>query len=252
MIPSFFIRGLSVIAVNRLVSRSSISNCLFTCPRVRGAEATRRKNVAVANLSWTTVVNQTNGETMRKVVQDSDNDSDAFSALSSPAPASRRSDEAHDRLYVEDRDPSRGSPASKPRQTPPRKRRRLDSISPSGIPTHSHGAIDRANFASCPAYGETDGSNHPAQRWNVSPSLRNDFAAHEPLSMFPDQSSTLPYNSSTQRQLLDEARAEEMRVETVDLVAQLREVGHVSSVPWSNPTTSSSVCSQECGSRIHA
>jgi hypothetical protein len=44
-----------------------------------------------------------------------------------------------------------------------------------------------------------------AKEWDLSASIRDDFVQHEPVSMFPDASSTVPDNTFTQKRIIEEA-----------------------------------------------
>ncbi|KAE9971466.1 hypothetical protein BLS_004426 [Venturia inaequalis] len=50
----------------------------------------------------------------------------------------------------------------------------------------------------------------PEKTWSLPASLRQDFQEHEPVSMFPDPSSTVPDNTMTQQRLLEQALSNSM------------------------------------------
>ncbi|KAF2762008.1 hypothetical protein EJ05DRAFT_507607 [Pseudovirgaria hyperparasitica] len=74
------------------------------------------------------------------------------------------------------------------------------------------------------------------QAWHLPASLQQEFALHEPNAMFPDPSSTVPDNSSTQKHLVQDA-IDAFRAPTVveisvtDFTTQKT---NESSVPWSD------------------
>lgn len=78
-----------------------------------------------------------------------------------------------------------------------------------------------------------DASLGPTPSWGLPTSLADDFAIHEPLAMFPEQSSTIPDNSPTQQRLVHEAMlANAPAPPVVNQVCDAKESSS-SSIPWS-------------------
>ncbi|KAF1982910.1 hypothetical protein K402DRAFT_456945 [Aulographum hederae CBS 113979] len=96
-------------------------------------------------------------------------------------------------------------------EEPPRKRGLLGDAVDEGLPT-----------------GLQD--DEAPKSWHLPASLQNDFARHDPVSMFPDASSTNPDNTLTQQRMIQEALAENAANRQMkDGDAK----GSNSSVPWS-------------------
>jgi hypothetical protein len=68
--------------------------------------------------------------------------------------------------------------------------------------------------------------------WDLPASIRNDFQEHEPVSMFPDLSSTVPDNSVTQQRLIEEALSNQMMPPPIQQ-ADEPAASTTSTIPWS-------------------
>lgn len=68
--------------------------------------------------------------------------------------------------------------------------------------------------------------------WDLPPSIRNDFQEHEPVSMFPDLSSTVPDNSITQQRLIEEALSNQTMPPPIQQ-ADEPAASTTSTIPWS-------------------
>jgi hypothetical protein len=73
--------------------------------------------------------------------------------------------------------------------------------------------------------------------WDLPPSMRDDFAQHDPVSMFPDAdaSSTIPDNTFTQKRLIEEALSVKQIVIKAHSQTQASACSEFS-IPWSDST----------------
>lgn len=76
------------------------------------------------------------------------------------------------------------------------------------------------------------GNKFAEKTWDLPASLRQDFQEHEPVSMFPDPSSTVPDNTMTQQRLVEEAISNQMLPPPVQQVEEAV-TSTTSSIPWS-------------------
>ncbi|KAF2797196.1 hypothetical protein K505DRAFT_372646 [Melanomma pulvis-pyrius CBS 109.77] len=82
-------------------------------------------------------------------------------------------------------------------------------------------------------YGNTDADAVPEKLWNLEGTLRDSYAAHEPMAMFPEPSSTIPNATLTQQRLLDEVMNPAFLGIEPEIDAPPYEPAK-SSVPWSD------------------
>lgn len=75
------------------------------------------------------------------------------------------------------------------------------------------------------------GNKSPEKTWDLPASLRQDFQEHEPVSMFPDPSSTVPDNTMTQQRLVEQALWNQMLPSPAQ--AEEAAASTTSSFPWS-------------------
>lgn len=89
--------------------------------------------------------------------------------------------------------------------------------------------------------GERDVARDDVQvTWGLPASLQTDFAQHDPQSMFPDQSSTIPDNTCTQARMLEEAKS--WNVSAMNGTVHFGEDPiSKSSIPWSDYLHTSAV-----------
>lgn len=79
--------------------------------------------------------------------------------------------------------------------------------------------------------------------WGLDGTMRVDYAQHEPMALFPDQSSTIPNATLTQQRLLEEVMAPAflgLEAETESDAPRYEPAK--SSVPWSDYLKSPTVC----------
>lgn len=72
----------------------------------------------------------------------------------------------------------------------------------------------------------------PENTWSLPASLRQDFQEHEPVSMFPDPSSTVPDNTMTQQRLVEQALSNSMLPPPAQPTEEAA-ASTTSSFPWS-------------------
>jgi hypothetical protein len=87
------------------------------------------------------------------------------------------------------------------------------------------------------------GSNQ-VRSWGLAPSLKRDFVDHEPMLLFPEESSTIPFGTGTQERLIDEAIRALEDPNTLSTAFLDANQSSKSSIPWSeylksSPNTSS-------------
>lgn len=68
--------------------------------------------------------------------------------------------------------------------------------------------------------------------WDLPASIIQDFQENEPVSMFPDPSSTVPDNSTTQQRIIDEALSNQMMPPPIQQ-AEEPTASTTSTIPWS-------------------
>ncbi|QDS74534.1 hypothetical protein FKW77_007582 [Venturia effusa] len=76
------------------------------------------------------------------------------------------------------------------------------------------------------------GRKSPEKMWDIPASLRQDFQEHEPVSMFPDPSSTIPDNTMTQQRLVEQALSNQMLPPPAQQIEEAA-ASTTSSFPWS-------------------
>ena len=72
----------------------------------------------------------------------------------------------------------------------------------------------------------------PEKFWDLPASIRQDFQEHEPVSMFPDPSSTVPDNTMTQQRLIEGALTNQMLPPPVQQIEEAT-ASTASTIPWS-------------------
>jgi hypothetical protein len=72
------------------------------------------------------------------------------------------------------------------------------------------------------------------RNWDLSASIQDDFARHEPVSMFPDASSTIPDNTLTQKRIIDEALSADKLLPLPNPQVSPPSGNSPSSIPWSD------------------
>lgn len=77
--------------------------------------------------------------------------------------------------------------------------------------------------------------------WDLPATIRDDFAQHDPVSMFPDGSSTIPDNTMTQKRLMDDALLAENSLAVPNPELQAPSGSSASSIPWSAYLTTQGV-----------
>lgn len=75
-------------------------------------------------------------------------------------------------------------------------------------------------------------TNYGQNTWDLPASLKQDFQEHEPVSMFPDPSSTVPDNTMTQQRLVEQALSNQMLPPTAQQGEEAA-ASTTSSFPWS-------------------
>ena len=78
--------------------------------------------------------------------------------------------------------------------------------------------------------------------WALDGTLRESYATHEPIAMFPEPSSTIPNATLTQQRLLDEVMNPAFLGIEPEVDAPTSYVPAKSSVPWSDFLNTPSVC----------
>jgi hypothetical protein len=68
--------------------------------------------------------------------------------------------------------------------------------------------------------------------WDLPASIRQDFQEHEPVSMFPEPSSTVPDNTMTQQRIVEEALSNQMLPPPIQPVEEPT-TSTASTIPWS-------------------
>jgi hypothetical protein len=101
----------------------------------------------------------------------------------------------------------------------------------------------RSTGATITQKDEDELAKNPAENtWDLLASIRQDFQEHEPVSMFPDPSSTVPDNSMTQQRLIEEALSNQMLPPSIQQ-AEETAASTTSSIPWSTYLESTEVSS---------
>ena len=91
----------------------------------------------------------------------------------------------------------------------------------------------RSTGATITQKDEDELAKTPSEKpWDLLASIRQDFQDHEPVSMFPDPSSTVPDNSMTQQRLIEEALSNQMLPPPIQQ-AEETAASTTSSIPWS-------------------
>ncbi|KAF2417123.1 hypothetical protein EJ08DRAFT_684164 [Tothia fuscella] len=82
--------------------------------------------------------------------------------------------------------------------------------------------------------------------WDLPPSIQNDFALHNPVSMFPevDGSSTIPDNTFTQKRLIEEALSADQIAQPYSHIQTQASEASAQSLPWSEIMGTQAIKSQ--------
>jgi hypothetical protein len=73
--------------------------------------------------------------------------------------------------------------------------------------------------------------------WDLPASIRDQFLQHEPVSMFPDPSSTIPDNTLTQRRIIEEALSADQLLQQPNPHIPHPSGSSAPSIPWSDYLT---------------
>jgi hypothetical protein len=100
---------------------------------------------------------------------------------------------------------------------------------------------EQKNQINNPTFENSSEFDQPVRReekiWDIPASVRDSFAQHEPLSMFPDPSSTIPDNTFTQRRMIEEALTADQLLPQPNLRIPPPSGSSVPSIPWSDYLT---------------